>query len=159
MPKAKKSRAPKMTEHEMSIEDAISSAMSEIQSLADEMREAFDNTPESLQGSAAGQAREEAADNLENISEPDVPTELQGSGFVVKWSTKTLSPSAMRKQSRSDRRYEAVETLCAVVSHLEKISEDKELSKEVREAAENFVDDVQSVIDDAEAVDFPGMYG
>ena len=149
----------KFQDRELTIADAVSEAMGEIQSLAEEMREAFDNTPESLQNDGVGAARGEAADNLENISEPDVPNELQDEAFKVKWKVKILSPSAQRRKSRSDRRYEAVETLNQVVHTLEEIQDDEKLSDEVKNAATSFIDEVQKVIDEAEAVEFPGMYG
>jgi hypothetical protein len=164
MTKAKKPRAPKTVDRELTIEDAVSEALGELTSLAEEMREAFDNTPESLQNDGVGAARGEAADALENISEPDVPEELRGDKFKVKWAVRVLSPSAMRRQSRSDRRYEAIETLSQVVNRLEEIEDEdnkfsKEVSKEEREAADGLRDEVQAVIDEAEAVEFPGMYG
>ena len=123
------------------------------------MRDAYDNTPESLQNDGVGAARGEAADALENINEPDVPTELQGDNFKVKWTVKILSPSAQRRQSRSDRRYEAVETLNQVVQYLGEIQDDEKMSDDVKDAATILIDEIQTVIDEAEAVEFPGMYG
>lgn len=144
---------------EMTIEDAVSEAFGELQSLGEEMRDAYDNTPESLQNDGVGAARGEAADALENINEPDVPTELQGDNFKVKWTVKILSPSAQRRQSRSDRRYEAVETLNQVVQYLGEIQDDEKMSDDVKDAATILIDEIQTVIDEAEAVEFPGMYG
>ena len=156
--------APKFLPREMSMADAVSDAMSELQALGEEMREAYDNTPESLQQSGVGEARGEAADNLENLNEPDVPEALQA--VVVSWSVRELSPSAARKQSRSDRRDAALETLSAVTAKLEDIKdyeakegEAPEYTESQREEAESFLDEVQTLIDDAEAVEFPGMYG
>lgn len=151
----------KTQERELTIEDAVSEAFGELQSLGEEMRESYDNTPESLQQSAVGEARGEAADALENISEPDVPTELQGDKFKVKWTVLVLSPSAQRRQSRSARCAEACATLTAVTEHLGAIEENKEskFSKKEQQAASDFVDDVQQIIDEAEGVEFPGMYG
>lgn len=150
----------KTHEREMTIEDAVSEACGEITSLAEEMRESFDNTPESLQQSPVGEARGEAADNLENISEPDVPTELQGDKFRVKWSVRTLTSRQQIKLSRSRRRDEATSTLTVVVERLHEIVDDEAAFDEaVREAASSFADDVQQVIDEVESVEFPGMYG
>ena len=57
--------------------DAISTAFGIIEDLATEMRDAYDNTPESLQSSGVGEARGEAADALEGISEvDDVPEQV-----------------------------------------------------------------------------------
>lgn len=154
-------RAPKTIQRETTIEGAVSDAMSEIQSLADEMREAFDNTPESLQNDGVGAARGEAADNLENIQEPDVPTELQGEKFTFKYNEVQLAPSKMRNRSRAGRRDDACSGLYHLIEFLESLEEDEKdiYSKEEVEAAANFKEEVQTLIDEAEAVEFPGMYG
>ncbi len=150
---------PKVRERELTIEDAVSEACGEIASLAEEMREAYDNTPESLQQSPVGEARGEAADALENISELDVPEELQGDEFKVRWRVHLLTPKQQMKQSRSARCAEAVTTLEQVVERLSLLQDDLAYTWAVREAATAFIDDVQGVIDDAEGVEFPGMYG
>jgi hypothetical protein len=154
-------RRVKMIEHEYTIEGALADAMAEIQSLAEEMRDAYDNTPESLQNGGVGEARGEAADTLENINEPDVPAVLAGDRFKFKFSTVALSPSAMRKRGRSSRRSDAVETLQQLNQFLETLEENKEIFtfKEEQEVASELRDEVQTVIDEAEGVEFPGMYG
>jgi len=144
--------APKYLAREMSMSEAVSEAMSELQTLAEEMREAFDNTPESLQGGGVGEARGEAADNLENLSEPDVPTSLEA--IKVAWSVRELSPSKLRKQSRSDRRNDALET-----AKLEEIKDDEASSEELAGDAETLRDEIENLMSDAENVEFPGMYG
>jgi len=171
--------APKYEPREMSMSDAVSDAFSALESLGEEMRESYDNTPENFQQSGVGEARGEAADALENLSEPSVPSELEE--IKVSWSVPVLSPSKARKQSRSDRRYDATATLQAVISALEDIrdydqpeneNEEGEALKEgdagyekpeydeaTVEAARDFIDEVQNLIDEAEAVEFPGMYG
>jgi hypothetical protein len=149
--------APKYLAREMSMSEAVSEAMSELQTLAEEMREAFDNTPESLQGGGVGEARGEAADNLENLSEPDVPTSLEA--IKVAWSVRELSPSKLRKQSRSDRRNDALETLSAVTAKLEEIKDDEASSEELAGDAETLRDEIENLMSDAENVEFPGMYG
>lgn len=153
----------KFNDRELSIEDAISEAFGELQSLGEEMREAFDNTPESLQNSGVGEARGEAADALENISEPDIPTELQGDKFKVKWQVHAMTPKQQMKQSRSARRDDALATLNAVAYFLDQIDDeensDAHYSDEEKEAASTLVDEVRQMIDEAESVDFPGMFG
>lgn len=143
----------KLTEKTLTIADAISEAMGEIQSLAEEMREAYDNTPESLQQSGVGEARGEAADNLENVNEPDVPAEIEK--IEVKWSYFPLKARA----SRRERRDEAVSTLNVVMEHLDEIINDDKEEQEQRDAAESLRDDIDNVISEVESVEFPGMYG
>jgi hypothetical protein len=163
----------------MSISDAVSDAFGNLQALGEEMREVFDNTPENFQTSGVGEARGEAADALENLSEPYVPGELEG--IVVSWSIPVLSPSKQRRQSRSDRRNDAIATLQAVVSRLEEIrdyeqpkneNDDGEELKEGQpgyekpeyeqsavDEADSFIDEIENLISEAEDVNFPGMYG
>jgi hypothetical protein len=159
MTKAKKPKAPTHRERELSIGDAVSEAFGELQTLGEEMREAFDNTPESLQQSGVGERRGEAADALENLTEPSVPKSLEP--LVVKWQVRILSPSAERRKTRSDRRYEAVETLNVVKDFLDEIKDaDKNLfSDDEKEEAETLRDEIENLVDEAESVEFPGMRG
>lgn len=141
--------------------DAINTAFCILEELAGEMREAYDNTPESLQGSGVGEARGEAADALESISEPDhgeyAETEI----------TFQLMPLP-KKASRADRRSEAVEYAAHAVSALEeRIDELNGIDSEQRtekqtdelESLESLLEETQTMIDEAEQVTFPGMFG
>lgn len=163
--KTRAPRPPKLRERSLTIEDAIDEAWGELTTLAEEMREAFDNTPEGRQNDGAGAARGEAADTLENLTEPTMPDELKvkegedPAKFTVKWSVRILSPSAERRKTRSDRRYEATETYSAVKDFLEGIADNSEYSNDEKEAAATLVDEIESVVDEAEGVEFPGMYG
>lgn len=148
--------ARKTTERKLSIVDAVSEAFGDIESLAEEMREAYDNTPESLQQSGVGERRGEAADNLESISAPDVPDSL--SAFEVTLVRVQRTASQMRKLSRSDRRDDAVQTLDDVIQRLDELVETGS-SQEIRDDAEGLRDELDNVKSEAEAVEFPGMFG
>jgi hypothetical protein len=128
----------------ITVDDAVSGAWAVLEELAGEMREAFDNTPENLQQSAVGQAREEAADALENLSQPSVPDGLGDREFEY-----TYLPLKARA-SRSERCCDAVAMLQAVVDELE---------DDDGEAATGLRDELDELISEAEAVEFPGMYG
>jgi hypothetical protein len=158
---ATKKNPPKTRERELTLEDAISEAFGELTTLGEEMREAFDNTPESLQSSGVGERRGEAADALENLQEPDVPEELKGDAFKMNWQVHVLSPSAERRKSRAMRRDEAVETLQNVVGYLNDDIEanEEKYSEAIREAASSLADDVENLINEAEEIEFPGMRG
>lgn len=93
------------------------------------------------------------ASRLENLSEPDAPAEL--ADITVSWQTAPVK----RRQSRASRRDDALCGLNAVVEKLDEIAEDETRSEDDREAATSLRDEVQSLIDDAEAVELPGMYG
>jgi hypothetical protein len=150
--------AKKMIERDMCVADMVSEAIGELTSLAEEMREAYDNTPESLQSSGVGEARGEAADALENVQEPDVPESLGTER--VKWQERALTQRQQMRRSRSTRRDDAVQLLQRVVEQMdEAIADTKNMNVDERDEAEQFRDEIQNVIDEAEAVEFPGMYG
>ena len=203
------------------VADAISTAFGVITELAEEMREAFDNTPESLQSSGAGEARGEAADALEQISEPDVPEGL--GDLPVTFSLLPLPRKASRADRLSDGLEYAKQAISVLEDHKQKLEdgnadedegwedyegedakvvlldehdpeaftkaivdafEEKMATKvilmddrggtgaikallmglereEVASAddVDTFIDEVQAMVDEAEEVSFPGMFG
>jgi phosphopantothenate synthetase len=142
-----------MTLSKITIADAVSEAFGDLSMLGDEMREAFDNTPENLQGSAVGQAREEAADNLEQLSEPSVPDSLAAIEVEIpRWERK-------RSPSRPVRRDDIVAILDAVIQALDEIVDDEEKSQELKDDAETLRDEIDNEKSMAEDVQFPGMFG
>jgi hypothetical protein len=119
-------------------------ARTDLEDLAEEMREAYDNTPESLQNSGVGERRGEVADELENLpSEEDVPEDLQEVEIEYPVLVKN-------KKSRSNRRDDAVSALQAIIEKID--------GENLKSDHESFRDHVQELIDGAEAVDFPVMY-
>ena len=144
--------APQM--RKSTIGDAVSDAIGEIQALAEEMREAYDNTPESLQSSGVGEARGEAADNLEQIEEPDVPEELKDIPVEI------LDPKPRKRgYSRASRRDQSVYILDVVIDALNTHIDAPDVSQDIKDTAETFRDDLENVKDNAECVEFPGMFG
>ena len=178
-----------VTPQQSTVGGLIEGAFSEIGSLAEEMREAYDNTPESLQQSGAGEARGTAADELENhVDAPDVHESLVD-------LPATYTPLAQRRRgySRSDRRsqatYElqvAVDALGEVVSSsedaitakeaeieqaesgdateeqknsLDALQAELEKLEEKRDAAQELIDELDNAISEVDGVEFPGMYG
>lgn len=165
---AKTAEVPKYVSRSMSVGDAVSEVWSELQSLAEEMREAYDNTPESLQQGGVGEMRGECADNLEALDEPDVPDWATGLSVTVSHR----NPARPKKRpSRAYRRDQASGMLDAVVSDLRALADDEaELDKLARENPDRSRDDLESDLgdladaleslrDEADAIDFPGMYG
>lgn len=132
----------------LSIADAVSEGFSSLEGLGEEMRESFDNTPESLQQSGVGEARGEAADALEGLSEPDIPESLQAIEFEYSY----FPPK--KKASRSDRRDEATSLILAALEHLDSLEDEK-----LKEDIESIHDDLEQLVSAAEDVTFPGMFG
>lgn len=144
---------------ETTVGDAVDTAYGELNTLGEELREAADNMPENLQGGDLYDRRTEAADTLEGFSEIDVPEFLQH--LPVKFETRR-NPRA----SRADRCAEAVQYLRTAQEVVESLNEldPKESGTERPEgwdqgAVDAFLDELTTMIDDAEAVEFPGMFG
>ena len=148
--------AIKYKERKLTLADAVSEACSVAQDLGNELREAFDNTPESLQQSAVGQAREEAADTLEGFDEVEVPESLSKVEMVH--TERELTFKQQNKQSRSNRRDGACALLDGVISACDDIMGD-DTKKDLHEDAEALHEELSTFKDNFEAVEFPGRNG
>lgn len=159
MSKAKREpRQPKHYTEEFSLPDAVSEAFGEITALAEEMREAFDNTPDSLQQSGVGEARGQAADDLENISEVEVPGEADKGLHLLRVQVPRTRYGS-RNPSRAARRDDACATLQACMDMLDTHIEKMPVGEVDTDEAQSFRDELDSAKDEAEQVNFPGMYG
>lgn len=138
-----------MIERKVTIADIISEAFGELQGLGEEMREAFDNTPENLQNSGVGEARGQAADDLENLTEPDVPESLGTKEFTVQEMPLKMNAS------RSNRRDAATGLLEQAISFLN----DLELENEPAQERDDLVGEIENLVEEAQNVEFPGMFG
>jgi hypothetical protein len=67
-----------------SISYAFDNAYSEVSSLAEEMREAFENTPEQFKDNS-GREREITAEWLEAMLHPSIPSSIAGEGHWIEW--------------------------------------------------------------------------
>lgn len=143
---------PKFTEHKESIGDALGSAMSELESLGEEMRSWADNIEEKFSNTEKYERVSECADTLEGLSAPDVPESLEARIITYHQGTK-------KQMSRSDRRDDACSILESIVQELEDITSDEEAKQDLKDEAEEFRDEVQNLIDEAQGLEFPGMFG
>lgn len=150
-----------------SVSAAIADAYSILQELRDEVREAYDALPDSLQGGERGSTLDETASALENFCDDDPSDDLPldvGDRLVRYGSNRR------KRQSRSDRRDEAVRMLDAadlgIQMALEEMesnmAEDEEDDSELKqnvETAREVSERIQEASQEAEGVEFPGMYG
>lgn len=150
MPKQPK-QEPKQVK--CSVTDAVSASFGVIEELAEEMREAYDNTPESLQNSGAGEARGEAADALESISDPSDDISEYASQNDVTYT----EPVAKRKDSRATRLNNGLVSAYAAMEVLEAL--EGQGSEDEQSEVESAIEAIQTMIDEAEGVTFPGMFG
>jgi len=136
----------KFEEKEMELSQVVDQACTALSELADEMQEAFDNTPENLQTSSLGEAREAAADQLSSIDRPSVHESLEATKVKVHIPVRT--PSQEKKLSRSDRRDDAISMLQSAVDVLKDM--------ESYHGVDSLLEELDQVISEAEAVEFPG---
>lgn len=155
MAKAKKVKREPVT---MSVEDAVSSACTDLTDLGQELRDWYDNLPENLQNGDKGSTLDEGASALESISEPSIPdalvAEAEGLGAVT-------VPHLRPRASRSARRDNAVCLLETSKQLIEDFLAEKpdDYAASSRDEMEQFVSEIEDVIGESENVEFPGMYG
>jgi capsid portal protein len=147
---------------EATLADAANEAYSEFASLGEEMREWADNLEEKFSATDRYARISEAADALEGLSEPDYPD----------WASKTkvqvseLVKPLRRRISRATRRDNA----CAILDTcMEACNEWLDENDKPENRSDEMLgiigeitqirDDLENLKDEAEAVEFPGMYG
>jgi hypothetical protein len=165
------------------VSDLVSEAYSELQSLAEEVRQWYDGLPENLQSGDKGSRLEQAADTLENLDEPtfgdpeeqvvkDAPKRHYAQHFDAGERVGKIPvvymPGNRRRTGRSSRRDEATDQMQAVIDELNDLigryqTDSGTAADSPYTAAQ--LDEMQDVVDrleadkgDAEGVDFPGMY-
>lgn len=144
----------------ITVASACEDARSMLEELRDELQSWFDNLPESFQSGSKGEALESAIGSLDGAIDyiEDAPEEA-----VDVPTFAAPAPVRKRRQSRSDRRYEATALLAAAVEACnDYIGMLKEQNKEENEekitALEEWSSNIESAQQEAENVEFPGMY-
>lgn len=163
--------AKKLKTFDVCIADALDNGKSQLEELRDEVRDVYDNMPESLQGGDRGQRLEECASTLDEVDNVTLCDELSNSsrddGTDALGGVRfTHVDGSKRRMSRAARRDEAVALLRDALDAIQQaLDEDDDRPKgeqryvEQRDEIESTVDEVTSLCDAAESADFPGMYG
>jgi hypothetical protein len=158
--------AYKTTQHKGAISGVVADALSELQSLRDEVQEIVDNASGTgLENTQRIQTLSETADTLGNYvdNEPDVP------GFMaaeeVQWHEMHNARKG-RGDSRDTRNSNAVQALQAAADAAEAIAERLEQKESATEAeqeqageARSYAEEVRDISDNVESVEYPGMFG
>jgi exonuclease VII small subunit len=110
------------------MEDLVSAAQSEVESLGSELRDWHGNLPEGINSSDKASEIDEAASTLENINFPDVPEAL---GQI-----KVMHLPALEQDSRPKRSAEVVSMLDNAVDSLNSKADDLRQAIEVAKKAE-----------------------
>jgi hypothetical protein len=134
------------------VAEAVGGAFMEIQELAMELSNWYENLPDSFKWGDKGEAIQEAANTLEGLEHPDVPEQV---GAI-----KVYNPPVLNRSSRAARRDAAVSNLQTVIGALGEArakcqgGDDKLLSDEIN----TLVSELETAVEEAEGVEFPGMY-
>lgn len=138
---------------ETTVQGALDFAREELEALADECDEAYNNFPN--QDHPKAQAFSEAASELQNISglDDDLPESLHDLSVVYHES---VPRRRSHNPSKSSRRDNAVSALNAVVSVLTDLENPTD---EDAETAASMVSNCEDAMSYAEGVEFPGMFG
>lgn len=95
-----------------SVADLIEAFFADMEELASEVREAYDNAPDSLKQSERNQVLEQSASDLENIAAPDEP---DGFPEELRDHLCTYHTYEQRRPTRAGRRDRAVDGLVAAI--------------------------------------------
>ena len=154
------------------VEAVIADAFAELTTLGEEMRSWADNMPENMQSGSKYDEVTSAADTLEGLQEPDmseIPDEVKNKEVTYQKATKT---------SRAARRDEATGMLSAAAEALREAAEDYnepedpkgadesdeavadtiQKAEDTKEAVTTLADEVTELQEEADGVQFPGMY-
>jgi hypothetical protein len=143
------------------ISDALSEGFSELQSLRDEIGEWRDNMEEKLSQTEKYQKVSDCADALDEIADcedecvPPVHADDETKwAFSKKKSKKSPYPRWLRAQN-------AVNALDAAKSEMQELvdDEDNEIEEDDRLSIQTCIDKLDEIIDGANSLEFPGMFG
>lgn len=145
-------------------DDVMSEAYSEFETLAGELRDWYDNLPESFQNGEKGEILSASADTLEDLQSPSDPTGLN--------RISVYCPPNYDAESRSDRCGEAADMLNRVADAIEEFVEEWRNPEDGQvpkvedgeeppdlDGLEDIISELRDHASQAGDVEFPGMYG
>lgn len=150
-------RSRKSHQQTTSVADAIGHAWSEIQSLAEEVREIVDNASGTgLENTQRIQTLGETADVLEGLDEPEVPDALDGTTVSFSEQLPTRRDRGLSRAARASNAESAISAAAeAARAWLEETNEESDAYA----AVEQLADDLESAASDLSSAEFPGMFG
>jgi hypothetical protein len=137
------------------LDNLISDAFGELESLRDELQEWYDGMPENFQNGDKGENLQSSIDTLDSLESPDVPE------YVT--NLEVIYIPAEKLDSRADRRDDAAARLDTAVSVLNDAMDDVDAevkyTDDQKDEMQELADDLERAKDEAEGVEFPTMYG
>lgn len=142
----------------MTVVDAVSEAWGIIEELGEEMEDWRANMEDKFSTTDKYSRVEEAAQTLQGESEPTEPD-----SDTVKAITVTIQDPKPRRRSysRADRLSQATSLLEACEGALDEFasSDDPKTSEDDASEADSYKNDIETLRNNVEGVDFPGMFG
>lgn len=131
----------------------VESAFSEIETLASEMRETFDN----MDGAGMGHLDKceragEAADALEQVSAVEPPECV--ADVAISWSEQV-----QRRRGRGPSREVRLSNAVALLQAAIEAANEADLVEDDADARDEFVTELENAVEIVEGVEFPGMFG
>jgi hypothetical protein len=161
---AKKLQRGWITRGPASLDGLVSDALSEMQSLRDEMTEWKDNMEERLSNTPKYEEVSECVDSLEQFcdNEPTIPVAVpEGLTVELTWDEK----KGKSRQSRNDRMSSAVMDIQRVAEHVREFVDDHGEDHACWDDEgpsyddwDQYATELEDLISEAEGVSFPGMY-
>lgn len=149
-------------EEKDSLENVFTSARQELQDLQEEMEAWFDGMPENLQGSEKGDAVNQASDELSGADQ-QLPDDLSDLPESVREMEITYTISENKNKRRGSSREIRCSNACimmeAVADALDDHAEGEDFNEEVQSLIEDAAASVRTCKDEAECIEFPGMFG
>lgn len=148
-------------EFQTSLSDLLSGAFCDIEALAEEISEWYENMGENLQCSSKGEELQECSDILENIEEIEIEIERVE---VLKISY--IPTPSQDIKSRRDRLSEAVSAITAVQETIQKLVDEEDGSivspslteEEYDLLRDEVIEALENATDELDGVNFPSMY-
>lgn len=131
------------------IGDAVSDAVSEIESLRDEMTEWRDNIEDKFSGTEKFERISEVVDQLDNVQDITVPDELSTIEVEVLHQRKSSKKSPYPRWVRLGNAVNALTAVRDILDEKDEMTDDEEQLR----------DDVSTAIDEVDGIEFPSMFG
>jgi len=146
---------PKFKAIECTVAEAVSNGFSELQALAEEIREIVDNAEGGLAQTQRIQTLSDTADTLEQLSEPTI----EGNIAEIKVTYLESQPRGKRGLSRRARCENAISALDAVIAALQEKADELPDESDAKEELEGLVNELEDAKGNAEGCEFPGKFG
>ena len=165
----------KFVSHHGNLEEAIS-WLNELEELGNDIREIVDNASgTNFENTARIQTLSDTADAIEGLDlSPDVPSTLDD--VLVSWMSEAPPKRGLSRASRRDNAISGIQAAIDALGDIADATEPEEKDhldpddwadaqktwaeeEEKRNDADALRDTLQEIVDEAEGLEFPGMYG